>query len=335
MKEARYYKQIENKSVRCTLCPHNCTIQDGKSGICRVRKNIEGKLHSQSYGNIIAMHIDPIEKKPLYHFFPASRTLSIATPGCNFHCYNCQNHTISQIDESIFEFTKKIPPEEMIKIAVRENIKHITFTYTEPTIFFEYMLDIAKLAKRQGLYCSIVSNGFINQQPLKELIPYIDAANIDFKFKDNSLYRKITGGFVEPVIETIITLYKSGVITEVTTLIIPELNDNEDYFREMGEMLLRISDEIPWHLSAFYPTYKMLDYPGTSPSKLVEFRQIALDSGFKFVYTGNILNLEGSTTYCPRCGKTLIARHYYNLKLTNLNGNKCPRCGEKIYGKFQ
>ncbi len=335
MKEARYYKQIENKSVRCTLCPHNCKIQDGKSGICRVRKNIEGKLYSQSYGNIIAMHIDPIEKKPLYHFFPASRTLSIATPGCNFHCYNCQNHTISQIDESIFEFTKKIPPEEMIKIAVRENIKHITFTYTEPTIFFEYMLDIAKLAKRQGLYCSLVSNGFINQQPLKELIPYIDAANIDFKFKDNSLYRKITGGFVEPVIETIITLYKSGVITEVTTLIIPELNDNEDYFREMGEMLLRISDEIPWHLSAFYPTYKMLDYPGTSPSKLVEFRQIALDSGFKFVYTGNILNLEGSTTYCPRCGKTLIARHYYNLKLTNLNGNKCPRCGEKIYGKFQ
>lgn len=334
MKEAKYYTKFENNTVKCVLCPHNCVLKEGKIGICKVRKNIEGKLYSLSYQNIIALHIDPIEKKPLYHFFPASKTLSIATPGCNFHCYNCQNHTISQIDESIFEFTKKLPPEEIVKIATSENIKHITFTYTEPTIFFEYMLDIAKLAKEKEMLCSLVSNGYINQQPLKELIPYIDAANIDFKFKDNSLYRKITGGTVEPVLETIKTLYGSGVITEVTTLIIPELNDGEEYFNEMAKMLLNISNEIPWHLSAFYPTYQMIDYPSTKPSKLVKFREIAKSLGFKYVYTDNILDIEGSTTFCPNCGKPLIERHYFNLKMSKLKGNNCPHCNEKIYGKF-
>ncbi|BBB31981.1 pyruvate formate lyase activating enzyme [Thermotomaculum hydrothermale] len=335
MFEAKYYEKLENKKVRCTLCPHYCTLKEGQTGICRVRKNINGILYSLSYQNIIAMHIDPIEKKPLYHFSPGARTLSIATPGCNFHCLNCQNHTISQIDESIFDFTRKIPPEEVVKIAISENIKHITFTYTEPTIFFEYMLDTAKIAKKEGLYCSIVSNGYITKEPLKELIPFIDAANIDFKFHEDSLYRKIAGGKAKPVLETIKTLYHSGVITEVTTLIIPEVNDNDEYFLETAKSLLQISNEIPWHLSAFYPTYKMIDYQSTRPETLVKFRKLAIDLGFKFVYTGNILDLEGSTTYCPKCGEALIKRHYFNLTFSELKENKCPKCGEFIYGKFQ
>ncbi len=334
MKESKYFEQLENQAVRCTLCPHFCVINEGKRGICKVRINKNGRLYSLSYGNIIAIHIDPMEKKPLYHFFPAARTLSIATPGCNFRCLNCQNYTISQVNEDIFEFTRELPPEELIKMAVSENLKHITFTYTEPTVFFEYMLETAKSAKREGLFCSVVSNGFINIEPLKELLPYIDAANIDLKFKDNELYRKITGGLVEPVLNTVGTLYDSGIVTEVTTLIIPDLNDGEDYFRDMAKMLLNISDEIPWHLSAFYPSFKMSDYPSTVPSVLIAFRKIALELGCKYVYTGNILDLEGSTTFCPNCGKKLVERHYYNLRIVDLDGDKCPECGQKIYGKF-
>ncbi len=335
MKEASYYKKLENKSVKCLLCPHNCIIKENKKGICKVRKNIDGKLYSLTYNNIIALHIDPIEKKPLYHFFPSAKTLSIATPGCNFHCLNCQNHSISQIEENIFEFTRKLTPEEIIKIALSEKIKHITFTYTEPTIFFEYMIDIAQLAKKEGLYCSLVSNGYINKNPLNELIPFIDAANIDLKFKDNTLYQKITGGKVEPVLNTIKTLYNSGVVTEVTTLIIPELNDSEEYFYQMAELILEISPDIPWHISAFYPTYKMLDYPTIKSEKLVSFRKLALNLGLKYVYTGNILDIEGSTTFCPGCGYSLIERHYFKLNSNRLKGNKCPNCNQTIYGKFQ
>ncbi len=335
MIKAGYYQTLEGKKVKCLLCPHFCIIKEGSSGICKVRKNKDGTLYSLSYSNIIAMHIDPIEKKPLYHFFPAARTLSIATPGCNFHCLNCQNHTISQIKEEVFDFTRRFSPEEIVNIAKKENIKNITFTYTEPTIFFEYMLDIAKLAKKEGLYCSMVSNGFINIEPLKELIPYLDAANIDLKFNDNELYRKITGGRVEPVIETIKTLFHSGVITEITTLIIPELNDSENYFLEMVKTVKSISEEIPWHLSAFYPTYKMSEHPATSPQTLINLRKLALSEGLKYVYTGNILDIEGSTTFCPNCGEILIQRHYFNLKISRLEGNFCPKCKERIYGKFQ
>ena len=334
MKEAKHYTKLEDKRVKCELCPHNCILKDGQTGICKVRENRDGTLYTLTYQNIIAMHIDPIEKKPLYHFYPGEKTLSIATPGCNFKCLNCQNHTISQIDKSIFEFTRKINPEEIVKLAKNEHINHITFTYTEPTIFFEYMLDIAKLAKQNGIKCSIVSNGFINPKPLEELIPFIEGANIDFKFKDDTLYRKIAGGFVKPVLETIKALYESGVITEATTLIIPDLNDDETYFMEMAEKLFEISEEIPWHLSAFYPTYKMTDYPSTNPNTLINLRKLAKQAGFKYVYTGNIVDYEGNTTYCPKCGEVLIERFYFTVKSKKLKNGACPSCGEKIYGKF-
>ncbi len=334
--KAMYYEKKEENKVRCLLCPHRCLIAPGKKGLCKVRKNIDGTLYTFAYGNLIAIHVDPIEKKPLYHFFPGEKTLSIATPGCNFRCLNCQNHTISQVyGEEIFDFTKHLSPEEVITLAIQEHIKHITFTYTEPTIFFEYMLDTAKTAIKSGIHCSMVSNGYIEKEPLKQLSPYIEAANIDLKFIDDNLYREITGGTVEPVIRTIETLYNSNVITEVTTLIIPGLNDSKEYFTRIAEELLKISKEIPWHLSAFYPTYKMTDRDGTPALTLKNLRQIAIEMGLKYVYTGNILDLEGSTTFCPECKKPIIERLYYTKKRIKIKDNRCAFCNSLIYGKFQ
>ncbi len=334
MKEALFFEKQEKKSVQCRLCPHSCVIQDGKIGICRVRKNIGGTLFSLNFGRIVAAHGDPMEKKPLYHFFPGEKTFSIAMAGCNFHCWNCQNYGISQVRGSYPETGEEVSPDALVAQLIKLGYRHLTFTYTEPTVFYEFMLETAKIAVKRGIFCSLVSNGFIGREPLEELLPFISAANIDLKFSSDRLYRNITGGWRQPVVDTIRTLYRHDIVTEVTTLIIPGLNDGEDEFGGLLRILLEISTEIPWHLSAFYPTYKMTDHPPTPPETLTRLRQIARSSGLKHVYTGNITDLEGSTTFCPNCRAELIVRSRLSFRSLHLDSGACPRCGSKLYGKF-
>ncbi len=334
MKKALFYRKQSGNIVQCELCPHNCTIAEGKHGLCRVRQNIGGQLVSLNSDRLIAANVDPMEKKPLYHFFPGAETFSIAAAGCNFHCRNCQNHTISQATPALMDAGEPASAALIIATAKQKGIGHITFTYTEPTVFYELMLETAELANSQGIHCSVVSNGFINPKPLARLLPVISAANIDLKFASDKLYRSIAGGWSKPVVETIQTLHKHGVITEVTTLIIPGLTDDETEFGEIARLLLNISPEIPWHLSAFYPTYKMTDSAATPPEALTRLRQTALNMGMQHVYTGNIVDPEGSITYCPKCHTELIRRHRLSFHSIELKDGKCPHCGTKIYGKF-
>ncbi|NOY22409.1 MAG: AmmeMemoRadiSam system radical SAM enzyme [Acidobacteria bacterium] len=334
MKEALFYNKLPGNIVQCLLCPYNCRITDGKYGICEVRKYIDGTLFALNANRLIAAHVDPMEKKPLYHFFPGDETFSIAAAGCNFRCRNCQNSTISQATPGLLDSGEPTSPEMVVEMAKQRGLHHITFTYTEPTVFYELMLKTAELASREGFYCSVVSNGFINPEPLARLLPFISGANIDLKFASDKLYRSVTGGWRDPVVETIRTLFEHGIVTEVTTLIIPGLNDSEREFGEIGQIILDISPKIPWHLSAFYPTYKMTDRSPTPPETLTQLRQTALNMGMQHVYTGNIIDPEGSITYCPKCHTELIQRHRLSFHSTNLKNGHCPTCGAEIYGRF-
>lgn len=334
MKEALFYRKQTGNIVQCELCPHNCTIADGKYGLCGVRRNNGGRLVSLNGNRLIAANVDPMEKKPLYHFFPGAETFSVASAGCNFHCRNCQNHTISQATPGLLDSGELTSPGLIVATAKERGIGHITFTYTEPTVFYELMLETAQLANREEIHCSVVSNGFINPEPLARLLPVISAANIDLKFASDKLYRSITGGWREPVVETIRTLFGYGIVTEVTTLIIPGLNDDEREFEDIARLLLDISPEIPWHLSAFYPTYQMTDCPPTPPETLTFLRQSALNMGLQHVYTGNIIDPEGSITFCPHCHTELIRRHRLSFHSSKLKDGHCPNCGAELYGKF-
>ena len=334
MKEALFYRKLDKDVVQCDLCPHNCRIPKDGLGVCRVRKNDNGTLVSLNAERVIASHSDPIEKKPLYHFFPGIWTFSIAAAGCNLHCTNCQNHTISQANEALLSEGQPSSPSDMVTAARQAGLKHMTFTYTEPTVFYELMLETARLATDAGLICSVVSNGFINPEPLKQLIPFISAANIDLKFASDHLYRTITGGSSGPVAETIRLLFEHNVITEVTTLVIPGLNDSPEEFEAITKILLNISPDIPWHLSAFYPTYRMQDRPPTPPEMLKQLRLRARGMGLQYVYTGNILDSEGSTTYCPNCQSTLVYRARLSSLESRVSNGHCPDCGTEIYGRF-
>jgi len=334
MREAAFYTKLANNRVQCNLCPHACSLSPGHAGICKVRRNEDGTLVSLNAGRIVAANVDPMEKKPLYHFYPGAETLSIAGAGCNFSCDNCQNHQISQAHEALLAATRASNPDAIVRSARERHVRHITFTYTEPTVFYELMMDVAREARKAGIICSVVSNGFISPEPLAELIPMIRAANIDLKFGNDNVYRSVTGGSMAPVLKTIRTLFEAGVTTEVTTLIIPGLTDEPESFDPILKSLRAISTEIPWHLSAFYPTHRMTERPPTPFDTLTELRQRALAGGMRYVYTGNVLNPEGSSTTCPECGATLITRYRLSLTENRMNGNQCPECGAKVYGTF-
>jgi pyruvate formate lyase activating enzyme len=343
LKEALYYKKLKSKSklgkepsdiVQCKLCPHFCVIKNGERGTCGVRANINGQLNSLVYGKPCSIAIDPIEKKPFYHFLPGSKSLSIATVGCNLKCMHCQNYAISQArveDVPSLEVT----PEQVIKQAKSNQVKSISFTYTEPTVFYEYMLDIAKLAKREKIKCSIVSNGFINPMPLKKLASYIKAANIDLK--GNALfYEKICQGKLEPVLESIKLLHEKKVWLELTNLVVPGYNDNTEEIKKMVSWILEnLGKEVPLHFSAFYPCYKLTNLPATEPEFLIKARIIAKQQGLDYVYTGNIQDDEGSTTFCPSCGTSLIRRRNFSVIENRLKKGKCPNCKNKIAGIWQ
>lgn len=325
------YWELINNTIKCKLCPHNCILTNGKTGICKVRVNIDNKLYTLAYGNLCAANIDPIEKKPLFHFLPSTKTFSIAINGCNFHCYNCQNWNISQ--SSPDDNVKITTPQQIVESALKNNCKSISYTYTEPTIFYEFMLETAKLAKIHGLKNIIVSNGFINSEPLLELCKYIDAANIDLKCFDNNVYKKLTGGKLQPILETINTLHNNNVWLEITNLVIPDYTDDLNSIKKMCKWLYdnKLS-EIPLHFSRFFPIYKLNESSPTPIEKLKEAMLIAKNEGITYVYIGNIHEQDSENTYCNICNKLLIKRIGFNVIENHIVDNKCKFCGNNING---
>jgi pyruvate formate lyase activating enzyme len=334
MKEAMFYEKLDDNLVNCNLCSHRCRkIAESKRGICGVRENIDGTLYSLVYGKAVARSVDPIEKKPLFNFLPGSRAYSIATVGCNFRCDNCQNYDISQLPSVRSTIVgEDVPPEEVVLAAKLSNCESIAYTYTEPTIFFEYALDIAKIARNEGIKNVFVTNGYITPEALKEIGPYLDAANIDLKSFSDEFYRKNCGARLEPVLDSI-RLYKSlGIWIELTTLIIPALNDSEEELRKIAEFIKEVGAEIPWHITQFHPTYKLIDKPVTPVTTLRRARQIGLEAGLRYVYEGNVPGENGENTYCPKCQKMLIRRLGYQIIENKIKNSTCPYCGAKIDG---
>ena len=337
MKLSSYYKKLANRAVRCTLCRHRCIIREGESGICRIRVNKEGKLYSLVYGYPIALHIDPIEKKPLFHFLPGSNALSIATVGCNFRCKFCQNWDISQLPRDYNRVEGyKVSPEEVIGAALRSGSTIISYTYTEPTIFFEYALDISKLAVKKGIKNTFVTNGYVTEEALKDITPYLHGANIDLKSMNPKFYASVIGARLNEVLDGIKTYKKFGIWLEITTLIIPGYNDSEDQLREIARFIRdELGDGTPWHVSRFYPAYKFKHVPPTQISAVRRAREIGLEEGLKYVYTGNIPGNAGEDTHCPSCGEVLIRRWGFSVVEYNITNGKCRFCGEKIDGVWK
>ncbi len=319
--------------VQCELCAHACMIAPGKSGICGVRENRGGILWLPWYGLLIANHRDPVEKKPLYHWYPKSFTWSIASPGCNFRCAFCQNFEISMIQGRRAEPNAPTSsPEEVVEAAVQAGCSSISYTYTEPTVFLEFSLDTAKVAKERGLKNLLITNGFFSPQALDACLPLIDAVNIDLK-GDNAFYQKYCGGRLGPVLSSIEFFYKHKIWVEVTTLIIPEETDGI-VFEELIKKFGSIAKDIPWHLSRFFPSYRMQKHAITSPESILSLREKARKEGFLYVYTGNMPEEGGEDTICPECGMLLISRHGYSVEIKGLEESICKGCGKKILGCF-
>jgi pyruvate formate lyase activating enzyme len=332
MKEAMFYEKLDEKKVRCFLCAHHCQIRDGKRGICYVRKNIDGTLYSLVYGKVISMHIDPIEKKPLFHFLPASTSFSLAAVGCNFRCEHCQNFEISQYPKEHEDIPgNPVTPEDVVEAAARNGCESISYTYTEPTIFFEFAYDCAKLAREKGIKNVFVSNGYTTPEATRVIAPYLDGNNIDLKGNDD-FYKKLCGARVGPVKETIRLMKELGVWVEVTTLIIPDYNDSEEDLREIAGFIASVNPAIPWHVTQFYPTYKLTDKPRTPLKTLRRARDIGAEAGLKYVYEGNVPGEGGENTYCPTCRELLVGRFGFSIGEIKIREAKCPKCGAEIEG---
>jgi len=336
MKEALVYDSLPGKDVRCRLCGHNCLIKNGHRGICAVRENTDGRLYSLVYGKVISLNVDPIEKKPLFHFLPGSTSFSIATVGCNFRCKHCQNYEISQYPrERKFEIPgKDMSPEQVVQQAIQYGCESISYTYTEPTIFFEFAYDCAQLAQEKGLKNVFVSNGYTGPDAVRLIAPYLDANNIDLKGSD-TFYREVCGARLDPVKETIRLMKESGVWVEVTTLIIPDLNDSEADLTAIAEFIVTVDPGIPWHVSQFYPTYKLTDKPRTPVATLRHACEIGYKAGLRHVYEGNVPGEGGENTYCPSCSHLLIGRYGYAIRENTLRNGRCPVCNTVISGIWQ
>lgn len=328
-----FYEKLGDGKVICQLCPHYCRIGRGKRGICGVRENREGKLYSLVYGKVVSSAIDPIEKKPLYHFYPGSDAFSLATVGCNLRCVNCQNYSISQLPRERGEIAgKDYTPESIVSQAKRSGCKSIAYTYTEPTIFFEFAYDTSRLAHKELIKNIFVTNGYMNKDVLLKISSYLDAANVDLKSFSEDFYRKNCGGKLTPVLETLKLMKKIGTWIEVTTLIIPTLNDSTEELKRIAEFIVNLGSDTPWHLSRFYPTYKLNDLLSTSTETLHLARQIGLEAGLRYVYTGNVPGDEGENTYCYNCGRALIQRYGYRIEKFYLEEGRCKFCQAKIDG---
>jgi pyruvate formate lyase activating enzyme len=333
MKEAMCYEALEGGKVHCYLCAHHCKLKDGQAGICQVRFNKGGKLYTMVFGRVIAKHLDPIEKKPFFHVLPGTLSYSIATVGCNFQCSFCQNWQISQFVRSYGGIPgEELSPERAVFEARESGARSIAYTYTEPTIFFEYAYEIAKLATKEGIINVFVTNGHITPEAVREISPYLHAANIDLKSFNDKIYRKIMKGSLRGVLEGIEAYLKHGVWVEITTLVVPNQNDSEEELREIARYIASLSKDIPWHISRFYPDFKMTDRPPTPIATLRRAYEIGKEEGLKFVYLGNVPGDPTENTYCPNCGKIVLGRWGYTITENNLRNGKCSNCGEEIPG---
>jgi len=332
---AHYQEKLPGNAVRCLLCPHNCVVHEGKHGICQTRVNNKGKLYSNAYGNPCSVSVDPIEKKPLFHFFPGMGIYSLATAGCNFLCLNCQNWQISQSSPSLHDHYD-IQPEKLLQNAKLQKINSIAFTYTEPTVFYEYVFDTSKIAHEEGMKTVLVSNGFINKKPLLDLCPYLDAANIDLKCFDDVVYHHLTGGRLQPVLDTLKILKDNGVWLEITNLLVPGYSDSQEMIGSMCDWLISNGfADTPLHFSRFFPTYKLDRLPPTDEAALIMAGEIAKKSGIKYVYIGNIPDLHKENTCCPACKRVVVERNGYVVKRNLIHNGLCGFCGEFVAGVWQ
>ncbi len=327
MKEALLYKKLLNKTVNCRACYQYCIVADGQRGVCGVRANHNGKLYSLVYGKLIALNIDPIEKKPLFHFLPGSQSLSLATAGCNFKCLNCQNADISQLTKGGQEVLgEEMSPKKIVEMALENKTPSISYTYTEPTIFIEYALDVMKLAHQKNIKNVWVTNGYFSPETFKLISPYLDAANVDLKFFSDQFYQQVCGARLQPILDNLKLLKNGQVWLEITTLLIPGHTDQDQQLESIAKFIKNeLGAETPWHISTFFPTYKMANISPT-PTKLVDRAyQIGEDAGLKYVYAGNVLGDKRGNTYCPKCNKLNIERTNYHIKRLD-KGGKCWNC---------
>jgi pyruvate formate lyase activating enzyme len=333
--EAYLYEQLEDKKVRCNLCNHRCLIKEGKRGICGVRENQHGILRTLVYGRLIAQHVDPIEKKPLYHVLPGSLSYSIATVGCNFKCRFCQNADIAQLPtESKGMIVGNLySPEDVVSAAEQANCRSIAYTYTEPTVFFEFAYDTAKLAHENGILNIFVTNGYMTSEAVHMIRPYLDAANVDLKSFNDNFYKEQCSAKRKFVLETLKLMKSFGIFVEVTTLLIPGLNDDKGELQQLASFIAdSLGPETPWHISRFHPTYKLKDRPPTPAESIHQARRIGLDAGLRYVYSGNLPGDEGENTTCYSCGLSLIERWGYHISKNVITDGKCSKCGAAIDG---
>jgi len=333
-REALFYSETP-RGVKCLICPNECTLKPGEVSDCHNRTNRDGKLYTMAYGNPCAIHLDPIEKKPLNHFLPTTMAYSIATAGCNLACLNCQNWTISQISPTETQ-NYDLMPEAVVGQAVKNDCRSIAYTYSEPITFFEYTCDSARLARQRGIRNVLVSAGYINPDPLRHLLTNIDAANIDLKSFSESIYLKLNAGKLQPVLDGLKIFLEMGVWLEITNLVVPGWTDDLDMISQMCDWLYSNGfRDVPLHFSRFHPIYKLTQLPPTPVGTLEQAREIAMKAGIRFVYIGNVPGHQASNTYCPECGKILIERKGLRVTENNLVKGKCDRCGEIIPGVWE
>jgi pyruvate formate lyase activating enzyme len=335
IREAMLYEKIGGNRVRCNLCAHHCVIATGKRGVCRVRENRGGVLYTLVYGLTTSQNVDPVEKKPLYHFHPGSLAYSIATPGCNFRCQWCQNWQISQMprEQDLID-GRNASPEEIVSNALVTGTRSIAYTYTEPTVFFEYAYDISLLAKQDGLANIYVTNGYMSAGMLEVFHPYLDAANVDLKAFRKETYRRYVGAGFQPVLDNLKLIKQLGIWLEVTTLVIPDLNDDPAELRDAARFIAQeLGPDTPWHISRFFPGYKMTDRPPTPIETLVRAREIGLEEGLHYVYLGNLPG--ASDTFCPQCGYLLVHREDFWTVESHIRDGSCPVCGTPIAGVWE
>jgi len=339
MKEALLYERSGDGRVVCHLCAHHCRINDGDLGICQVRRNEGGTLYTLVYGQAISQAVDPIEKKPLFHFYPGSQAYSVATVGCNFRCTFCQNADISQMPRDTWVIPEtNVPPEAVIRDAGRLNCRSIAYTYTEPTIFFEYAYDISRLAAEAGIANLYITNGYMSQEMLAMVTEptgprLMDAANVDLKAFRDSFYRHECGARLQPVLDNLVYIKQHGVWLEVTTLVIPGRNDSEEELRDIARFVAReLGVDTPWHVSRFHPAYRLIDVPPTPVETLRRAREIGLEEGLLYVYEGNVPLGEGEDTRCPACGRVVIRRQGFRVLRNDARGGTCGYCGATVHG---
>ncbi len=333
--EAYLYEPLDGTRVKCNLCSHRCVIKDGRRGLCSVRENQSGKLQTLVYGKLIARHVDPIEKKPLFHFLPGTLSYSVATVGCNLRCRFCQNADIAQMpaDHKGMIMGETVTAQQVVDDAAKSGCRSIAYTYTEPTVFFEFAYDTARIAHARGIRNVFVTNGYMTSEALEMINPYLDAANVDLKAFSDKYYKDLCGARLAPVQETLRRMKASGIFVEVTTLIVTGLNDDNVELQKLAEFIAHdLGADTPWHISRFHPTYKLTDRPATPVKTLTQAHEIGLQAGLKYVYTGNVPGNAGENTFCPGCGEMVIERWGFQVGALRVRDGHCQMCGGEIAG---